>query len=569
MDIDFCAAGPCGKNGVCTDSGVGVTDPGYSCECHPGYEVVEREDGTGPTCSADDCAGNPCGPGGACFDMSKADPPGPQGTYSCECEPGYEVVKTKDGKNGEPSEYTCKRVECGIVPTIQNTRKDITGKMILKLNTWDSGEDKVDDFTGLPVLKSFDVVTYTCASGYSTDGNVGPEGRSFSVTCNPTGLLSQAISKDGATECQPVRCDNFMLPIVPFTNPLTNTETFYEYGDLVKFTCQDGYTTNGKVGGPPNFEIPCEKNGKFPSSHANCMPVSCGKPKSQFAAIRSTDKELKFTDSVTYTCKDGYTIDGEVGGGASYPMSCLADGTQSKGQFRSQRNRKCQKIKCSAPTQPQNAEPIVVEEQKMFEDTILVKCLDGYTIGGAADGDRKTSLVCMSDGHFSTMETSCEEIKFSISGILDDAQSAVTKLSKAKVTLSVGSYSTVATASISGLYKASVPAGNVTIEVMKAGYITQSKTISVTNANVAPGQGADMSLSKVLPPGAWRVVLTWKTNNTDLDSHFYFGNGKSAHMFWGNRNLQAAGTGGITAVLDRDDPDGYGPETSTRTRSGL
>jgi hypothetical protein len=141
VDIDFCLGGPCGFNGVCTDSGPGVTSPGYECTCNEGFELGTRENG-GPTCKADDCAGNPCGQGGACTDLSKTG--GAPGQYTCECEDGYQLEQP------EPGMYTCKRRSCGIVPDVHHLA-EVDGVYV---HTQDD-EPMIDEFTSRFILKSF------------------------------------------------------------------------------------------------------------------------------------------------------------------------------------------------------------------------------------------------------------------------------------------------------------------------------------------------------------------------------------------------------------------------------
>jgi len=68
-DIDECTVDSdnCDVNATCTDE-----QPGFSCECNPGFE------GDGVICTEiDDCDPNPCQNGGACTDQGT--------TFSCEC----------------------------------------------------------------------------------------------------------------------------------------------------------------------------------------------------------------------------------------------------------------------------------------------------------------------------------------------------------------------------------------------------------------------------------------------------------------------------------------------------
>ncbi|MBN1999565.1 hypothetical protein JW935_18570 [candidate division KSB1 bacterium] len=65
------------------------------------------------------------------------------------------------------------------------------------------------------------------------------------------------------------------------------------------------------------------------------------------------------------------------------------------------------------------------------------------------------------------------------------------------------------------------------------------------------------SVSPVLPPGHLRFVLDWEKTPLDLDAHLE----KSGYYHVSPRSMLTADDG--IARLDRDDRDGYGPETIT------
>jgi len=60
-------------------------------------------------------------------------------------------------------------------------------------------------------------------------------------------------------------------------------------------------------------------------------------------------------------------------------------------------------------------------------------------------------------------------------------------------------------------------------------------------------------LSPLLGSGQYRIVLNWGEQPRDLDSHLWY---RKNHLFYGEKK-------GLHAELDRDDTDGYGPETTT------
>merc|ERR1719161_3450275 len=138
-------------------------------------------------------------------------------------------------------------------------------------------------FTGTLILKSFDIVIYTCAEGYSTDGTISKESKQFSLECEASGVWSRSIKKQ--SECQPVRCDSFQLPAVPFTHILE-----------VKKKCQR---------------------------------VKCGAPEVHKYSTRSSSRSLFYGQSATYRCFYGYTVDGYASGASTYVAKCKADGTMT------------------------------------------------------------------------------------------------------------------------------------------------------------------------------------------------------------------------------------------------
>jgi hypothetical protein len=547
MDIDFCYGSPCGYNGECTDSGSGVTGPGYECTCNEGFEMGERENG-GPYCKADDCAGDPCGKGGSCTDLSKADPPGPEGSYTCDCEDGFELDKS------DPKKPTCSRRSCG-------TLVDIKHLSNTKVNTQTGEDATVDSFTGRHVLKSFDVARFRCEEGYSTDGSLGPESKSFSVECMGSGALARPLNGD--TECQPVRCDNMMLPSVENSFVANEVENFFEYGNSVKIQCLDGYSINGRPGGKKSFEVPCQKDGKFPHKHKNCYAISCGYPPTLPMASASSGNKFAFTDSLTYACKTGFAVSDD--GDNAFTGECGADGRFAWTAAKVQDPPKCKPVPCGPlPTFPE-ATPLAPPEQPRFGNVIRFQCGPGKHLGGIPTAAQSFMIRCKDDGTYSLHDLRCMEPKFNVQGEVTDAQSAARKIAGATVTFKKdGATVGTATTDLSGRYSLLLVKGEVVAEAVLAGYITRKKTLTI-GGNVYRGQGADLAMSKVLPPGAMRVTVAWTDKLNDVDSHTYFGPNYNTHVYWPGRDRikTAPNTAGIKVVLDRDDVNGVGPETTT------
>lgn len=125
------------------------------------------------------------------------------------------------------------------------------------------------------------------------------------------------------------------------------------------------------------------------------------------------------------------------------------------------------------------------------------------------------------------------------------------------------------TTGANGKYHITLPEGNYTGEVIGQGYhTTYFNIISVANVET-PNQNA--SVTPILPEGDWKIVLTWGKDPKNLDAHLtgpkpdgskdrfhvYFKD-KEYYTGFGDRKV-------IRAKLDKDDKDGYGPETITIT----
>lgn len=133
------------------------------------------------------------------------------------------------------------------------------------------------------------------------------------------------------------------------------------------------------------------------------------------------------------------------------------------------------------------------------------------------------------------------------------------------VTTLLGSAKTDTT-SADGKFSISAPIGAYTVELVKSGYITAYYNVLSTPGNASSvGYDTTMSMTPVLPDDEYRIVLTWGSTPSDLDSHlFYYKNGKQQfHVcYW---NKVAYLNGQKVANLDLDDTSSYGPETITIT----
>lgn len=111
-----------------------------------------------------------------------------------------------------------------------------------------------------------------------------------------------------------------------------------------------------------------------------------------------------------------------------------------------------------------------------------------------------------------------------------------------------------------GRYSVSLPLGNYTLCASKDGFVSTMINIVVQKSTNSEKSG---SMTPVVSGDNFRIVLTWGSNPSDLDSHVVgaLKNGNSFHVYYGNDYEYDVDT--QVCYLDVDDTTSYGPETIT------
>lgn len=123
-----------------------------------------------------------------------------------------------------------------------------------------------------------------------------------------------------------------------------------------------------------------------------------------------------------------------------------------------------------------------------------------------------------------------------------------------------GDILTTVTTNASGNYTVTLPIGNYTLCASKAGYISTTINV-VVQPDVCTTKNA--SMTPIISGDNFRIVLTWGSSPSDLDSHVVgtLSNGNSFHVYYGDKSEY---DGDIEVCnLDVDDTTSYGPETIT------
>lgn len=162
-----------------------------------------------------------------------------------------------------------------------------------------------------------------------------------------------------------------------------------------------------------------------------------------------------------------------------------------------------------------------------------------------------------------------------LSGTVTNALTGL-PLSGVTVTLSQqGSTITTGTTGADGTYSLPADAGVYSVAFSASGYITSSfDNVSIVEDSTTT---LNASLSPELSTGQARIVLTWGETPSDLDSHLtgpISGSTARFHVYYAdpcypegtctfdNDGYRIPGTDTM-ALLDRDDTDSFGPETTT------
>merc|ERR1719443_2106044 len=309
------------------------------------------------------CFGNPCGKNGDCTDLGpgKVDP-----GYKCTCFEGFEVKK--DGGKETCSADDCQGDPCGAGGTcIDLSKLDPPGP---------EGQYSCE-----------------CEEGYSL---VSKKGSPPKFTCerNVCGPVQEVkkLAEDG------VELILWEPPAKRDEDKLTGQPILLSF-DSVKYTCKEGYSTDGTFTPESiSFTINCEAGGVWSrtvQSDKECRPVKCDSfqlPAVPFTHVRDElENFYEFPESVGFKCWNGYTLNGEAGGPKLFDIKCAADGEFEEVE------KHCRKITCGRPPSHKKSTR-ATERSIFFGESATYHCDDGYTIDGSGSSTGVYVGVCKDDG---------------------------------------------------------------------------------------------------------------------------------------------------------------------------
>lgn len=112
-----------------------------------------------------------------------------------------------------------------------------------------------------------------------------------------------------------------------------------------------------------------------------------------------------------------------------------------------------------------------------------------------------------------------------------------------------------------GKYSLRLPSGEYRVTIRCNGYTEE--TFDCTVSSYTQQTERNFTITPTLAEGQIRIVLTWGSNPTDLDSYLNGTTDSGVTVSTNFRNRTCSSGGQTIAELDVDDIDGYGPETTT------
>ncbi|XP_019630706.1 PREDICTED: P-selectin-like [Branchiostoma belcheri] len=211
-----------------------------------------------------------------------------------------------------------------------------------------------------------DVVTFTCDQGYKLGG-------ASSVTCQADRTWSAPVPT-----CQPLQCPTLTAPANGFLSPVGANS----YQDVVTFTCDQGYGLDGAS------SVRCQADRTWSAPVPTCYPLQCRTLMAPANGALSPVGANSYQDVVTFTCDQGYGLDG------AYSVRCQA------GQTWSAPVPTCQPLQCPTLTAPANGFLSPVEANS-YQDVVTFTCDQGYGLNGAS------SVTCQADRTWSAPVPTC------------------------------------------------------------------------------------------------------------------------------------------------------------------
>ncbi|KAI8483449.1 hypothetical protein Bbelb_387810 [Branchiostoma belcheri] len=187
---------------------------------------------------------------------------------------------------------------------------------------------------------------------------------------NQTAAMEQRLIEKTAVQC-------------PLLSPLLHGSVSgsNSYGDVVHFTCEQGYRLVGKS------SLTCLSDGTWNGNSPTCTAAQCALLSPPLHG--SVSGSNSYGDVVHFTCDQGHRLVGKSS------LTCLSDGTWNGN------SPTCTAVQCPSLSPPLHGS---VSGSNSYDDVVHFTCDQGYRLVG------KSSLTCLSDGTWSGRSATCADM---------------------------------------------------------------------------------------------------------------------------------------------------------------
>ncbi|XP_047435607.1 sushi, von Willebrand factor type A, EGF and pentraxin domain-containing protein 1-like isoform X2 [Mugil cephalus] len=268
-----------------------------------------------------------------------------------QCRPGYKMNGESTLTCGINSQWlpgipTCERKNCGALGNVSNGDVDYPQGTLFG-----------------------DKAVISCNDGFKLVGKK-------EITCGDLGWDSML------PVCQEVTCDS--PPVVTDATFSPNKET-YGNRESVKYTCKNGYTLNGT---PQLF---CSNDGIFTPDPPTCVRKNCGSLGNVSNGDVDYPEGTLFGDKAVISCNDGFMLVGKK------EITCGDKGWDSNLPT-------CEVVTCKSPPVVTDATFSPNKETYGYRESVKYTCKSGYTLNGTAH------LFCL-DGRFTPDPPTCVRVQ--------------------------------------------------------------------------------------------------------------------------------------------------------------
>uniref|UniRef100_H2Y5C6 Sushi domain-containing protein n=1 Tax=Ciona savignyi TaxID=51511 RepID=H2Y5C6_CIOSA len=261
-----------------------------------------------------------------------------------------------------------------------------------------------------PAYDITEVVTFTCANGFILNGQ-------SQITCQDTGLWS-----DDEPTCDAITCNR---PDEIAFGSLTTAGDNFEIGETVTYVCNDGYEIVGQD------VLTCTVTGEWSHDEPTCTRIiQCATPDEPLnGGFSPNQPAYDITDVVTFTCADGFILNGqsqitcqdtglclttagdnfEIGETVTYVcndgyeivgqdvLTCTVTGEWSHDEPTCTRI-----IQCATPDEPLNGGFSPNQPAYDITEVVTFTCADGFILNG------QSQITCEDTGLWSDDEPTCD-----------------------------------------------------------------------------------------------------------------------------------------------------------------